>query len=86
MIAALNEMPDHPATLSLARHAVWSPFPEARSAARGFLKSRDQNVYLPALLEELRGPLLAYRQFVTDGVNHLISRYALVLIRRRKFT
>ncbi len=77
-IDVLKDMQEPESTMSLARHAVWMPFAEARTRAREALKLRDDNAYIPAMLEELQGPMLAFRSISSDGSNRLISRYTLV--------
>jgi hypothetical protein len=54
VIRALTATPGEPASLSLARHAVWSEWETVRQAATESLNPRDKSEYVPLLIECLR--------------------------------
>jgi hypothetical protein len=54
---ALDQMPDHVATQSLIRHAVFSEIPEARDAAIADLKQHSLHDFVPLLLSGLEMPI-----------------------------
>ncbi len=78
VIGALAEMTDPEASLSLARHALASESKVVQQAASRILKERDENSYLPALMAELRGPWIGWRDVATDGRNQLLYRFTMV--------
>jgi len=57
VVAILETMPSQPATISLAKHAVLSQWPEVRKRAAFALKSRDLFAYAPPLLEQIAMPI-----------------------------
>jgi hypothetical protein len=58
-IKLLDGMPEPPATVSLARHAVDHPAPEVRAAAADALKKRPKEGYVPILLARMQAPVEA---------------------------
>lgn len=77
-LAALREMPEQAATLSLLRHAVISPLQSARDAALAELKTRSPHDYVPTLLGSLAMPLESSYRVVTDtdgSVHYFHSLY-----------
>jgi hypothetical protein len=58
-IKLLDGMPEPPATVSLARHAVDHPMPEVRAAAADALKKRPKESYVPILLARMQAPVEA---------------------------
>ena len=88
VVRLLSEMPDHEATMSLARHAVFSSSDEVREAAAEQLAKRPIHDYAPWLLSGLVSPIksrywieslpgggLRYlRDFYREDANH---RYTL---------
>lgn len=78
VVEALATISAPEASLSLARHAVWGADQSVRNTAIKLLKERDSNSYMQAVLSELQGPWLAFRQVISDGSNRLVSRYTLV--------
>ncbi len=78
VVDALDQMSAPEASLSLSRHALWTPHTDVREAAIAALKKRDPHSFIPALLSELRGPWIASRQVVRDGLNRLVVRYSAV--------
>jgi hypothetical protein len=77
VVGALGKMPEQAAAHSLARHALASDFPAARQEATRLLQLREQADFVPALLGELKGPWVAWREIATDGRSQLIYRYHL---------
>lgn len=74
VIETLESMNNPEASLSLARHAIWSPSNDSRSAAIGALKNRDERSFIPAMLSEMQSPWITTRQTFTDGQNRLTYR------------
>lgn len=77
-VAALREMPQHEATVSLARHAVLSPHPEVRNAAIYELENRPLHDYVPLLLAELAVPIESSFRVVASpagSVHYIHSLY-----------
>jgi Pretoxin HINT domain len=57
VVTILENMPSAPATVSLAKHAVLSEWPEVREKAALALKPRDLFAYVPPLLAHLAMPI-----------------------------
>jgi Pretoxin HINT domain len=77
-LAALEEMPEQPATLSLARHAAFSPLASIRVAATEALKDRSLHDFVPQLLSALAMPIESTYRIVTDtdgSVHYFHSLY-----------
>lgn len=77
-LAALGAMPEQAATLSLVRHAVFSPLASIRDAATAALKERSPHDYVPTLLSALAMPLESTYRVVTDtdgSVHYFHSLY-----------
>ncbi len=55
-LEAIGAMPQNEATLSLARHAVQSPWENVRKAASDLLKDRPKDAYVPTMLSVLTRP------------------------------
>lgn len=66
-IAALDAMPEHAATESLVRHAVFSPAAQVRAQAIESLKKRPQHDFVPTLLSGLATPVESSFSVATDG-------------------
>ncbi len=65
-LQALHELPNQPATESIARHAVLAPGNKARDMAINELKTRKQANYLPMLLSNLQMPIESTFSVVKD--------------------
>ncbi len=72
LVEALGNMPEHDATLSMVRHAVWSPSEDVRETAIESIKKRPQHDYVPILLSGLAMPIESSFQVRTqpDGSVH----------------
>ncbi len=57
VLKTLDAMEDNEATLSIARHAVQSPWPQVRQAASQMLKSHTKDVYVPSMLSAMYTPV-----------------------------
>jgi Pretoxin HINT domain len=77
-VTALEAMTDHAATVSLARHAVLSPFDTVRQSAAERLRYRSLHDFVPGLLDALAMPVESSFRVVTgeDGsVRYLHTLY-----------
>lgn len=57
VVEIVGDMNDYQAALSLARHAVYSPWEEVRQKAAEQLRSRPKDTYVPALLSAMYSPV-----------------------------
>ena len=57
VLDVLGTMSDPEATVSMARHALFSQWNEVRTAAAGQLKDRPLDHFVPLLISTLRGPV-----------------------------
>ncbi|MDX1963667.1 MAG: polymorphic toxin-type HINT domain-containing protein [Pirellulales bacterium] len=74
VIAALAKTPWAESSQSLVRHALFANTPELESAAVNALKGRDWHTFIPALLAELKGPVLASMELTVARGGKLIYR------------
>jgi hypothetical protein len=77
-VDALEKMQGQPATVSLARHAVFAPGDKVRALAIAKLKPRDQHDFVPMLVDGLGMPIESSFSLTTgpDGsVHYLRSLY-----------
>ena len=58
-LAAINNIPQHQASLALARQAVVAPHESLRRQAVEYLADRSQDDYVPALIDTLKNPMMA---------------------------
>ncbi len=78
VVQALGKMKDPEASLALTRHALASNWSEVRSKAVEFLKERDFNSFVPALLGELQGPWVGWRELVKTNQDQLVYRFTAI--------
>lgn len=76
VVKALSDMTAPEASQSLARQALYSPWP-AREAATEALKSRDQQSVVPFLLSELHGAWLSTGEWARGSQGQLFCRFTL---------
>lgn len=74
VIEAVARMNHPDASLSLARHAIYSPWPNVRQAAAAKLKDRPEDSFIPALLASLYTPLDTRMQLFRGPGGRLIYR------------
>jgi hypothetical protein len=65
-VEKLSELPGNESAVSLARQAVFSPWPQVRQAAANGLKPRDWETFVPVLLSAMRSPIQTRIQFYSD--------------------
>ena len=58
-LEAISSMPQHEATLSLARHALYAQWEDTRSRAASLLRQRNEQEYVPALLASMFTPIIS---------------------------
>ena len=76
-VEALAAMPAPAASVSLARHAVFSLVPDVRSSAINGLKTRPSHEYVPLLLGGLSMPIESSFSVTTDSDGSVHYRHSL---------
>jgi hypothetical protein len=76
LVDLLAAIPQKPATLALARRAVFDLDAEVRAAATAALKGRDPEVWRPVLLDAFRYPWAPPADFAAEALVHLKDKGA----------
>lgn len=79
LVEAIAQMDDPRATLSLARHAVFSPFEAVRYAATESLSGRPMHEFFPVLLGELKPPIESDYQISKLGDGDVKYQHEIVI-------
>jgi hypothetical protein len=75
-INKLAEMPAADASVSLARQALFSPWPAVRQAAVEKLKTRDRETFVPVLLSLMGSPIQSRVELYQDpGTGQILYRH-----------
>jgi hypothetical protein len=75
-IEKLADMPAAEASVSLARQALFSPWPAVRQAAVAKLKTRDRETFVPVLLALMGSPIQSRIELYEDpGTGQLLYRH-----------
>lgn len=72
IVEKLAQLPGEAATESLARHAVFAPWPAVRRAAAEYLGERSEDAYVPLLLAALHTPAEARSSVYTAADGRLV--------------
>ena len=82
-VDSLAGMTAPPAAVSLARHAVFSPWDNVRRSAAEKLKDKPMEHYVPVLLNAMQSPVQARRELYTTSSGQLSYRYTVFREGRR---
>ena len=77
VVAALGEMTEDEASLSLARHALYSPYPAVSAAAANALQSRNRHSFVPSLLAALKSRWMTSTQTLRPEADRIVVRYTM---------
>ncbi len=77
VVATIAKMPDQEAATSLARHAVFSPWPGIRELAAVKLREYDRMIFVPTMLASMETPIANMRWAVPGADGRLRYRHAL---------
>lgn len=81
VVEALRNMTHEEASLSLARHAVYSRWHDVRETAARYLRERPYDTFVPPLLATMQSPITARLAVVREGQG---VRRRLMLLRERQ--
>ncbi len=76
-LEAVSSMPQHEATLSLARHALYAEWESTRELAASLLKLRNEQEYVPALLASMFTPIISRAEIYEGRGGQLVYRHSL---------
>lgn len=76
-LEAISSMPQHEATLSLARHALYARWENTRGMAASLLKLRNEQEYVPALLASMFTPIISRTEIYAGRGGQLVYRHSL---------
>lgn len=77
VVETIAKMPEQEAATSLARHAVFSPWPAVRELAAVKLRDYDRMMFVPTMLSSMETPIANMRWAVPGADGRLCYRHAL---------
>ena len=78
VVEAVRKMSGHEASLSLARHAVFSPYREVRDEAAAELKHRKLQTFVPELLANMYSPVTSKLDVFRGETGRLMYRHSFI--------
>ncbi len=76
VLATLENIPTAAATMSLARHAVFAPWPRVRERAGELLCDRTKDEFVPALLAEMYSPIQTRMELYRGPGGRMVYRHS----------